>query len=80
LDTEDVDWLMEAVVEYPEQEVILDVENQEVLFGDRAMPATIPEGHQDQLLTGTWNATLVLLQVGEEIERVAERLPYVSGY
>lgn len=80
LDPEDVNWLMEAVVQDPEREIILDVENREVLFADRAMPAMIPEGHQEQLLTGTWNATLVLLQAGEEIEQVAKRLPYATGY
>jgi hypothetical protein len=31
-------------------------------------------------LTGTWNATLVLLEAGDEIELVANALTYVSGY
>ncbi len=80
VNVEDADWLMEAVAEHPEREIVLDVENLEVLFGERAMPAMIPEGHQEQLLTGTWNATFVLLEAGEEIERVAKSLPYVAGY
>ncbi|MBW8004276.1 MAG: 3-isopropylmalate dehydratase small subunit [candidate division NC10 bacterium] len=80
VDVEDADWLMEAVVEDPEREIVLDVENQEVLFGERAMPAVIPTGHHKQLLTGTWNATFVLLEAGEEIERVAKSLPYLSGH
>jgi 3-isopropylmalate/(R)-2-methylmalate dehydratase small subunit len=80
VDAEDADWLMDAVAEDPEREIELDVENTEVIFGDRAMPAVIPSGHQEQLLTGTWNATFVLLEAGEEIERVAKSLPYVSGH
>jgi 3-isopropylmalate/(R)-2-methylmalate dehydratase small subunit len=80
VDVEDADWLMEAVAEDPEREIVLDVENREVLFGERAMPAMIPKGHQEQLLTGTWNATFVLLEAGEEIEQVAKSLPYVTGY
>jgi len=71
---------MEAVVEDPEREIVLDVENREVLFGERTMPAGIPTGHHKQLLTGTWNATFVLLEAGEEIERVAKSLPYISGH
>jgi hypothetical protein len=71
---------MEAVAKDPEREIVLDVENREVLFGERAMPAMIPKGHQEQLLTGTWDATFVLLEAGEEIERVAKSLPYVAGY
>lgn len=80
LDAEDVDWLMEAVAENHEREIVLDVENCEVIFGERAMPVVIPTGHQEQLVTGTWNATFVLLEAGEEIERVAKSLPYVAGY
>jgi 3-isopropylmalate/(R)-2-methylmalate dehydratase small subunit len=80
VDAEDADWLMEAVVEDPEREIVLDVENREVLFGERTMPAGIPTGHHKQLLTGTWNATFVLLEAGEEIERVAKSLPYISGH
>jgi hypothetical protein len=75
---EDSDWLIEAVTENPEKQIVLDVENQEVVFGERAMPAASP--HREQLLTGTWNATLVLLEAGEAIERVAKGLPYLSGY
>jgi 3-isopropylmalate/(R)-2-methylmalate dehydratase small subunit len=80
VNVEDADWLMEAVAKDPEREIVLDVENREVLFGERAMPAMIPKGHQEQLLTGTWDATFVLLEAGEEIERVAKSLPYVAGY
>jgi 3-isopropylmalate/(R)-2-methylmalate dehydratase small subunit len=80
VDVEDAGWLMEAVAEDPERQIVLDVENREVLFGERAMPAMIPKGHQEQLLTGTWNATFVLLEAGEEIEQVAKNLPYVTGH
>jgi 3-isopropylmalate/(R)-2-methylmalate dehydratase small subunit len=78
VEAEDSEWLLEAVTEHPEKEIVLDVENQEVIFGERAMPAATP--HREQLLTGTWNATLVLLEAGEAIERVAKALPYLRGY
>lgn len=77
---EDADWLLEAVTENPEGQMVLDVENREVICGGRAIPATIPQGHHEQLLTGTWNATLVLLEAGGAIDDVAKRLPYVTGY
>jgi hypothetical protein len=38
------------------------------------------ESQHSQLTTGTWNATMVLLEAGEEIGRVAESLPYVTGH
>ncbi|MEK7205298.1 MAG: 3-isopropylmalate dehydratase small subunit [candidate division NC10 bacterium] len=77
---EDVGRLMQAVARHPEREILLDVENRLVRFGERTLPATIPDGARSQLLTGTWNATRVLLQAGEEIERLARSLPYMTGY
>jgi hypothetical protein len=71
---------MGTVAQHPEREIILDVENRQVRAGERVIPAMIPDAHRNQLLTGTWNATLVLLEAGEEIERVAKSLPCVTGY
>ena len=80
LDAEGVAWLEEAVSRCPEQEVLLDVERRLVRFGERSVPAIIPDGARNQLLTGTWNAMGVLLEAGSEIDRVARSLPYVNGY
>ncbi len=77
---QEIQWLMEAIARHPERQIVLDVENQMVHFGDKMIPARIPDGARNQLLTGTWNATGVLLGAGEEIERVARSLPYVTGY
>ena len=77
---EDVIWLMETVAGNPEQEIVLDVEHRAVKFGDRTIPARLADAHHHQLVTGTWNATGALLDAGEAIDRVAKRLPYISGY
>ena len=77
---EDVEWLMGAVARQPEREIVLDVEPERVRLGDRTITARLPEAARKQLLTGTWNATAVLLEAGEEIERVAKGLPYMRGY
>jgi len=77
---EDIGWLMEAVARQPEREILLDVEQRLVRFGERTIPAMIPDGARNQLVTGTWNATQVLLEAGDEIERVAKSLPYITGY
>lgn len=77
---EDLKWVMQSTAQHPDRKILVDVENREVRVGERIIPAMIPEDHRNQLLSGTWNATLVLLQAGEEIERVAKSLPYVTGY
>lgn len=80
LDAEGIAWLEEAVSRRPEQEVLLDMEHRLMRFGERSIPAMIPDGARNQLLTGTWNAMGVLLEAGNEIDRVARSLPYVNGY
>ena len=77
---QDVVWLMEAVARHPKWELLLDVEQRLVHFGERNLPAMIPEGARNQLLTGTWTATQVLLEAGDEIEHVAKHLPYITGF
>ncbi len=79
-DMADIEWLQRAVAREPRREVLLDLERKEARFADRVIPIRIPDGVRGQLLTGTWNATGVLLEVGEAIEAVARRLPYIAGY
>lgn len=80
VDAKDLAWLMESVAKHPEREFLLDVEKQQVEVGERIIRATLPEDHRNQLLTGTWNATLLLLEAGEAIEKVGASLPYITGY
>jgi 3-isopropylmalate/(R)-2-methylmalate dehydratase small subunit len=77
---EDLEWLQRAVARSPRDLVTVDVETQQVRFGDRAIRATMPDGPRHQLVEGTWDSTAVLLEAGKAIEATAEKLPYVTGY
>jgi 3-isopropylmalate/(R)-2-methylmalate dehydratase small subunit len=77
---EDLEWLQKAVSRAPQQPVSVDVEKQEVRFGDRVIRATVPGGPRNQLVQGTWDSTAVLLEAGAAIEATAGKLPYVLGY
>jgi len=77
---EDIEWLQKAVARSPQQAVTVDVEKQEVRFGDRAIKATVPDGPRSQLINGTWDSTAVLLEAGAAIETTAGKLPYVKGF
>jgi 3-isopropylmalate/(R)-2-methylmalate dehydratase small subunit len=79
-DMADIDWLLRAIAREPERELTLDLERGEVRFGDRRIPVRLPDGARSELTKGTWNATGVLLEAGEAIERTAHGLPYVSGF
>ncbi|HEX2440091.1 MAG TPA: 3-isopropylmalate dehydratase small subunit [Methylomirabilota bacterium] len=76
----DLEWLQKAVGRSPQEPVVVDVENQQVRFGDRTIRATVPDGPRNQLVGGTWDSTAVLLEAGAAIEATAKKLPYVAGY
>jgi 3-isopropylmalate/(R)-2-methylmalate dehydratase small subunit len=77
---DDIEWLQKSIGRLPQQPVTVDVEKQEVSFGDRVIKATVPEGARNQLVGGTWDSTAVLLEAGAAIEATAGKLPYVKGY
>jgi 3-isopropylmalate/(R)-2-methylmalate dehydratase small subunit len=77
---EDLDWLQKAIARAPQTPVSVDVEKQEVRFGDRVIEAKVPDGPRNQLVQGTWDSTAVLLEAGAAIEATASKLPYVKGY
>ena len=76
----DLEWLQKAVERNPQQAVEVDVEKQQVRFGDRVIKAAVPEGARKQLVGGTWDSTAVLLDAGPAIEATAGKLPYVKGF
>jgi hypothetical protein len=65
---EDLEWLQKAIGREPQTPVQVDVEKQEVRFGDRVIKATVPDGPRNQLVAGTWDSTAVLLEAGAGIE------------
>jgi 3-isopropylmalate/(R)-2-methylmalate dehydratase small subunit len=76
----DLEWLQKAIGREPQKSVTVDVEKQEVRFGDRIIKATMPDGPRHQLVGGTWDSTAVLLEAGAAIETTARKLPYVAGF
>jgi 3-isopropylmalate/(R)-2-methylmalate dehydratase small subunit len=76
----DVEWLWAEVERNPGLEGVVDLEARLLRLGERTIPVRIPEGARAQLVAGTWDATGVLLDAGEAIERTARGLPYVRGF
>jgi 3-isopropylmalate/(R)-2-methylmalate dehydratase small subunit len=79
-DMADIEWLIAEAAASPKTEGVVDVEAKLVRFGERTIKASIPDGARGQLIQGTWDATGVLLQAGDQIEQVGSRLPYVKGF
>ena len=76
----DLEWLQREIGRAPQTIVSVDVEKQEVRFGDRVIKAIMPDGPRNQLVGGTWDSTAVLLEAGASIETTAKKLPYVVGF
>jgi 3-isopropylmalate/(R)-2-methylmalate dehydratase small subunit len=72
--------LVDAVELDAAQELVVDLAAKTVTSRAGTASCGIPDGARQQLLTGTWDATSVLLEAGERIEATAARLPYLSGY
>ncbi len=70
--------LMDSVELDPDQEITIDLVARTVASRAGKMEAIIPDGVRLQLLEGTWNATRVLLDANDRIEKTAATLPYMA--
>jgi 3-isopropylmalate/(R)-2-methylmalate dehydratase small subunit len=64
----------------PDLEFRLDLKSSILEAGDLAVPVSMPESVRSALLSGDWDATSLLLDRYGEVEQLAARLPYVSGW
>lgn len=76
----DVETLMAQVEEDPGLVLQLDLSRLVVSVGDREIGVALPAPARDAFLTGSWDATGLLLDRFDEVRRVAGRLPYVAGW
>ena len=74
----DLSTVMDSIELDPQQNVEIDVQASKVRCRAGEFDAGIPAGTRKMLLEGSWDATRVLLDAGDLIERTAARLPYVE--
>ena len=72
--------LMQLVDQDPAIEISVDLDRMRVSAGDASEAIELPPGARESFLEGTWDATGLLLDRFDEVEAVARRLPYVSGW
>ncbi len=76
----DLENLMGSVELDPEQEVVIDVSAQTLRSRAGTVACEIPEGTRKQLLEGSWDATSMLLDAANDVDRTAAALPYLDGF
>ncbi len=77
---QDAEALLSAVEANPQAEVSLSVSAQSVSVNGKSYQASIPSGAREAFTGGTWDATGMLLDDFNQVQAVAKRLPYVSGF
>ena len=64
----------------PGLRLVLDLSRGHLRAGKEELAVGIPDGVRGAFVTGRWDATSLLLERFEEVEAVARRLPYVTGF
>jgi len=72
--------LQAAVAADPALEVVADIEHGIVTAGAITIAAAVPTAIRDAFVSGQWNPTAMLLAHFEDVQQVANRLPYVAGF
>ena len=70
--------LMSSIDQDPSQTISIDLQSRKITSRAGEMDAGIPDGVRQQFLEGSWDATRVLLDAGDAIEKTAASLPYVE--
>jgi 3-isopropylmalate/(R)-2-methylmalate dehydratase small subunit len=76
----DVEKLMAAVEADPAVRCRVDLVGKTASAGSVSVPLTMPDSVRSALLSGDWDATALLVDHYDQVEKVAANLPYVSGW
>jgi 3-isopropylmalate/(R)-2-methylmalate dehydratase small subunit len=72
---------LQALLEaHPETPVTASVESGVITAGSLKVQAALPAGVRDAFLTDQWNPTAMLLADYAQVQAVANKLPYISGF
>jgi 3-isopropylmalate/(R)-2-methylmalate dehydratase small subunit len=75
-----IEQLQSAIEHTPGLAIDASVETGVVRAGALTVHASVPAGMRDAFLTDQWNPTAMLLAQFNEVQDIAARLPYVSGF
>jgi len=77
---QDIERLMAAVEADPTVPCRLDLVAKTATAGSVTVPVSMPDSLRSALMSGDWDATSLLVDRYDEVEKVAADLPYVSGW
>jgi 3-isopropylmalate/(R)-2-methylmalate dehydratase small subunit len=68
-----------AIDKQPDLDIIIDVENHKIWYGDQSVPCEIKPGARDSLLSGNYDPLDELLVGADEVSKTAGALPYMQS-
>src|SRR5262245_31207094 len=77
---QDVETLMSLVEGDPNAVLTIDLKAGTSEVNGTTIPVSIPDHVRDTLMTGAWDTTGLLLDNYEQVNAVAEKLPYLAGF
>jgi 3-isopropylmalate/(R)-2-methylmalate dehydratase small subunit len=77
---EDVRRLQSLVEQGPAAQIAIDLTSMTATFPGGTISIALPPAAREAFVSGGWDATGLLLDRYEEIERVAAQLPYIAGW
>ncbi|ADB61637.1 3-isopropylmalate dehydratase, small subunit [Haloterrigena turkmenica DSM 5511] len=77
-DSETIQDLQDWVDENPDGEIDIDVEAEEVTYGDTTIDVTVDDAQRKALVEGVWDTTALMKSNAGEVRKKAEGLPYVD--
>jgi 3-isopropylmalate/(R)-2-methylmalate dehydratase small subunit len=80
LEQGDVETLLASIEDDPSRRLVVSISALTVDAGGLLLRAHLPSGAHQALVNGTWDATGLLLAQFEDVQRIADRLPYVQGF
>jgi len=78
-DHETVTELQEWIEANPDGEIDIDVENEEVTYGDTTIDVDIDDAMKEALVEGIWDTTALMYSNRSKVEETVDGLPYVEG-
>ena len=77
-DSETIQELQDWVDEHPDEEIEIDVEAEEVTYGDTTIDVTVDEAQRKALVEGVWDTTALMKSNADAVREKAKELPYVD--
>ncbi len=76
---EQIQEIAALIQEKPETELVIDLENERLNFGDKSIAISISPTAKDALVQGRWDPIVELLDADKEISATAAGLPYLAN-